>query len=50
VGPEGPFAKKIEKIAKIKQNIRGKLQNPNEVRSILKQMGLPKYDWPENLK
>jgi len=30
--------------------IRGKLQNPNEVRSILKQMGIPKADWPENLK
>jgi hypothetical protein len=30
--------------------IRSKIQNPNEARSILKQMEIPRDDWPQNLK
>lgn len=30
--------------------IRGKIRNREEAKSILKQMGIPREDWPENLK
>jgi len=30
--------------------LRGKIQNRHEARSVLKQMEIPRSDWPENLQ
>jgi len=49
-GPGGshPFLRK--KTGERTVPIRSKLNNPNEVRSILKQMGIPRSAWPKNLQ
>ena len=49
-GPGGKHPFLMKKAGERTVPIRAKLQNPNEARSILKQMGIPRDQWPENLK
>lgn len=50
---EGPGAKHpilMKKAGERSVPIRAKIHNRDEAKGILKQMGVPKKDWPENLK
>ena len=49
-GPGGSHPYLMKKAGKRTVPIRSKLNNPNEVRSILKQMDIPRSAWPINLQ
>jgi hypothetical protein len=43
-GTKHPFL--LKKSGKRPVPVRNKLQNPNEIRAILKQLEIPRADWP----
>lgn len=43
-GTKHPFL--LKKSGKRPVPVRNKLQNPNEIRAILKQLEIPRSDWP----
>lgn len=47
-GTKHPY--QLEKAGKRPVPVRGRLENPNEIRKILGQLDIPRADWPEKLK
>ena len=43
-GTKHPYL--LKKVGKRPVPVRHKLQNPNEIRAILKQLEIPRSDWP----
>lgn len=43
-GSKHPFL--LKKLGKRPVPVRNKLQNPNEIRAILKQLEIPRTEWP----
>jgi hypothetical protein len=49
-GPGGKHPIRMQKAGYRTVPIRKKIQNREEAKGILKQMDIPKKDWPENLQ
>lgn len=49
-GPGGKHPFVMKKPGKRTVPLRDKIQNAHEARSLLKQLDIPKIEWPENLK